>query len=236
MTRGAGCGRVGRLAMTLGLLLLAPGPTVRADDDPAAGADHVPAGTAAPAAAAAAAGGGRDVTVQVTRGEAGLEVEGRCPVDAPATVAWQVLTDYDGIRHFVPSMRESRVTERADGHLLVEQVAVGRMLLFSRRFRTTLLVEEVPPTTIRFEDVLRRDFESYRGEWRIEERPGGVEIVYRVGARPSFSVPDFVARGVFRRTARDLLAQVRAEIERRWAMQGQAAPAGEPVQPGPKGS
>ncbi len=166
------------------------------------------------------------VTVSVTRGPAGLKVDGRCLVRAPVSVAWEVLTDYDGITRFVSSIRESRVAGRSDHHVVVEQVAVGRLLLFRKRFRATLFVEETPPTRIRFEDVLGRDFEDYRGEWRIEERPGGVEIVYRVNARPSFSVPDFVARGLFRRTARELLSQVRSEMERR-AGQGLPAQAGD---------
>src|SRR5262245_11907362 len=172
-------------------------------------------GDAAAAVAEAAAEDADGVVVHVTRGASGLEVDARCVVRAPASIAWAVLTDYDGIDRFVSSMRESRIAGRGDHHVLVEQVAVSRLLLFRRRFHATLFVEEVPPTTIRFEDVLGRDFESYRGEWRIEEQPDGATIVYRVAAQPHTSVPDFLARGLFRRTARDLLAQVRAEIERR---------------------
>lgn len=129
-----------------------------------------------------------------------------------------MLTDYDGIERFVSSMKESRVTRRDDDGILVDQMAVGRVFLFTRRIRTTLRVHEEPPGRIRFEDVLGRDFKSYRGEWRIEERRGAVELVYRLRARPSFSMPDFVMRGLFRATARDLLTEVRTEIERRAAL------------------
>ncbi|HKQ56982.1 MAG TPA: SRPBCC family protein [Candidatus Eisenbacteria bacterium] len=200
-------------ALLLTALLLVPAR-------PAAGSD---------VEAAEAAGAG-DVTVQVTRGAAGLEVEGRCTVVAPVAIVWEVLTDYDGIDRFVSSMRESRVTERDEHHALVEQVAVGRLFLFSRKFQVTLFVEEFPDTTIRFADALGKDFESYVGEWRIEARPEGVGLVYQVGARPSFSIPDFLARGVFRRTARDLLAQVKTEIERRAALEANRVGAPAPVE------
>ena len=171
-----------------------------------------------------------DVSVHVTRSAQGLEVEGRCTVVAPVAVVWDVLTDYDGIDTFVSSMRESRVTGGDEHHALVEQIAVGRLLLFRRTFRVTLFVEEFPDTSIRFTDALGKDFESYQGEWRIAPRDAGVEILYQIAARPSFSVPDFVARGVFRRTVRDLLAQVRSEIEKRAARLdgGGRAPAVEP--------
>ncbi len=223
MTRAAagGSARAARaLVLTVALVAAGP-PTVAADPDPA----QSDASVAIDAVPQNRNGGSDGVTVRVTHGASGLEVEGRCVVHAPVAVVWEVLTDYDGIDGFVSSMRESRVSGRGDHHVLVEQVAVGRLFLFSRRFRVTLFVEETPQTRIRFEDVLRRDFESYRGEWRIEEQADRVEIMYQVGARPSFSAPDFVARGLFKRTAHELLSQVKAEMERRaeHGARGQAA-------------
>lgn len=167
---------------------------------------------------AEAAGRADGIDVRVAGDPAGLEVEGRCRINATGATAWRVLTDYDGIERFVSSMRYSRVTRRDNDGILVDQMAVGRVFLFSRRIRTTLRVHEEPPGRIRFEDVLGRDFKSYRGEWRIEETRGAVEIVYQLQARPTFSMPDFVMRGLFRATARDLLAEVRTEIERRAAL------------------
>lgn len=183
---------------------------------------------ARPDAEAEAAGSRSDVVVHVTRDRGDYVVEGRCRTAASAAAAWAVLTDYDAIERFVPSMRESRVTERTGNHLLVEQIAIGRLFLFSRKVTVVLFVEEEPPGTIRFEDVLRRDFSMYRGEWRIEERDGGREIFYRVTARPSFRVPDMIARGMFARTARELLSEVGAEIARRAAAAPSPAPDAEP--------
>jgi hypothetical protein len=186
----------------------------RADDEPEA--HDEPAGDVDAVEASVAAASPRGgVTVVVTPGPSGIQVEGRCRVEASRADAWEVLTDYDGIDGFVSSMRESRVMERATDHVLVEQVAVGRLFLFSRRMRVVLWVHEQPPSHIQFEDVLRRDFEDYRGDWQVVEHGDEVEIVYRVSARPAFNVPDVVARGVFRRTVRDLVSEVGAEIVRR---------------------
>ena len=153
------------------------------------------------------------VTVVVRRGERGIEVEGRCRLRAMPAAAWAVLTDYEDLERFVSSMRDSRVTARDSGYVLVEQAAVGRVFLFSRRMRTVLKVREEPPARIDFEDVLKRDFASYRGAWRIEDFGNEVEIVYELEARPTFRVPDAVARNAFQRAVRELIGQVGAEIE-----------------------
>jgi ribosome-associated toxin RatA of RatAB toxin-antitoxin module len=156
-----------------------------------------------------------EVIVRVTPGPSGIEVEGRCRMETTRAMAWAVLTDYEGIARFVSSMRESRVTERGPDHVLVEQVAIGRLFLFSKKMRVVLRVREEPPGRIEFEDVLHRDFATYRGEWTVEQRGPDVEIVYRVLARPVFRMPDAVMKGVFRRTVRDLVSEVGVEIQRR---------------------
>jgi ribosome-associated toxin RatA of RatAB toxin-antitoxin module len=198
----------GLSALMLALMLvIVGGAPVGADESDQSGAGEVPA---IPAAA-----GVEGIDVRVSRGPAGIQIEGRCRILASSREAWSVLTDYDGIDRFVSSMRESRIAERRDGEILVDQEAVGGMLFFRRRIHVRLRVHEEPPGRIRFEDVLRRDFTSYQGEWRVEERGDGVEITYRVSARPAFSIPDFLARGAFRRTVRELLSEVRVEMERR---------------------
>lgn len=161
-------------------------------------------------------------TVSVGRGSDGLEVEGRCRVPASRATVWAVLTDYDGIDRFVSSMRESRVTERTGDHLLVEQVATGRILLFKRNLRVVLKIQEQPQNTIRFEDVLHKDFVTYRGSWQIEAHGPEVEIVYRVTARPAFHIPDMLARGMFQGTVKRLLAEVVTEIGRRSELENRA--------------
>jgi carbon monoxide dehydrogenase subunit G len=169
--------------------------------------------TDAPASAASSSRPPVDVTV--SRGPAGLEIDGRCLVQGTGADAWRVLTDYDGISRFVSSMRESHVSSRGPGYLIVDQVAVGRLLLFSKRMHASLRVVEEPPARITFEDVLRRDFQVYQGEWRVEPQAAGTAIVYHVTAQPTFSIPDAIARGMFRKTVRELLSQVAAEIDRR---------------------
>jgi ribosome-associated toxin RatA of RatAB toxin-antitoxin module len=195
-------------ALTLATIGLLAGSMARAQD----GTEMQPAAWTMIENAEAAPGG---VTAHVASGARGIEVEGRFRVAASRAVAWAVLTDYEGIPRFVSSMSESRVTRRAADSVWVEQVAVGRLFFFKRRLRTTLEVHEEPPGLIRFEDVLKKDFERYQGEWRIQESGRQVEVVYHVEARPAASIPDFVARGMFQRTVSQLLSELEREVANR---------------------
>ena len=220
MNRVAACRERG-LSLLLTLLLCAATPTVSKARDAGGGegGDLAPLASS-PADEAAEAGGVEDgIALKLAHGPSGMAIEGRFTTAASPSIVWSVLTDYDSIARFVTSMRSSHVVGRSNDTLFVDQQAVGRLLLFSHRLHTSLRIEEDPQAHIRFEDLLGRDFKSYRGEWRIEpSKSAGATVIYRLQADPSFPIPDMIARGLFRKTARELLSQVRTEIERRAAL------------------
>ena len=139
---------------------------------------------------------------------------------APVTnaVAWEVLTDYDGISHFVRSVRASRLERRADGRLLLHQDAVGGVFLVRRHMKVVLAIREDPPREIAFRDVLGKDFRSYVGAWRLAADSTGTRVVYELEAEPRGAMERAFCRGVLRKTARDLLVEVWAEMIHRAAV------------------
>ncbi len=154
--------------------------------------------------------------VRLSRGkDKSYDVEGAFLVKAPSSVVWEVLTDYEHIPDFVDSMRRSRVLDgRPDGSALVEQEAVGGVFLFSRAVKVLLQVTRATDH-LTFRDVDGADFRSYSGSWETRQTPDGVQVVYRLRARPRFFAPSFLMRSGMDRGARELLAQVRDEILRR---------------------
>ncbi|HVE13430.1 MAG TPA: SRPBCC family protein [Elusimicrobiota bacterium] len=156
------------------------------------------------------------VSVEQT-GPRTCRIEGRFSVEASSRTAWQVLTDYEGLPRFVSSMRVSRIAQRRPGGVLLEQEAVAKAYLLSRSVSVLLDVREDPERGLAFEDVSHRDFEFYRGRWRIEGGGAALSVRYELEARRKFAAPGFVARGAFRKNAEALLRQVRAEIARRAA-------------------
>src|ERR1700687_93399 len=148
-------------------------------------------------------------------GNSTMRLEGRFTTAAPRATAWSVLTDYDHISAFVASMRSSRVKAHGDGFLLVEQETAARILLFHRTMRVLLNVREQPRQSIAFADVSKASFERYEGSWTLQDTPGGTQVIYQLTAKSGFV--GFVARGPSQRMVRELLEQVRAEIDRRAA-------------------
>ncbi|HET9328038.1 MAG TPA: SRPBCC family protein [Candidatus Eisenbacteria bacterium] len=160
-----------------------------------------------------------DVTVELDDSTRACGVQGSFIVPVSAVVAWVVLTDYDHIAGFVTSMVSSRAERRSDGSLRVHQVATGSVMagVVRRRVHVELDTREEPPRRIAFTDVLGKDFSSYVGEWLIVPMPdtGAVYVTYRLTAEPHGAIARAFCRGALRKTTRELLEQVRAEMLRR---------------------
>lgn len=143
-------------------------------------------------------------------------VAARFDVPEPATVVHEVLTDYANIPRFMPDVRTSRIVERGPGYARVEQEAVSKFMLFSRRVHLVLDVED-SPGVIRFRDRCNRSFAQYEGEWTIDSDGGNTEVGYELTARPAFRVPDFVLRKLLERDAAAMIERLRDEISGRAA-------------------
>lgn len=62
-----------------------------------------------------------EIEVDVSRHDEVIAVHARLAVPVPARLAFAVLTDYDHMRQFLPSLTESRIVERSPTRLLVAQ-------------------------------------------------------------------------------------------------------------------
>jgi hypothetical protein len=121
----------------------------------------------------------------------------------------------------MPDVRRSRIVDSADGRLVVEQEAIAKFMMFSKRIH---LVLEVQPeaTSIRFRDRCGESFALYEGSWEIRDEDGGAVIGYRLQARPSFNVPESVLKRLLQRDARAMIARLQAEIAARAGVTGAA--------------
>ncbi len=156
-----------------------------------------------------------EVVLEDVRGS--CSVRGSFAAPVPGTVAWEVLTDYEGIGQFVRSVRASRLERGSDGQILLRQDAVSGVFLLRRKMQVLLELHEDSARRIGFRDVLGKDFRSYVGEWRISADSAGTQVDYELEAEPKAAVVRAFCRGVLRNTAEDLLTEVRAEMMRRAA-------------------
>ena len=135
-------------------------------------------------------------------------------VPEPASVVVAVLTDYEEIPRFMPDVRTSNVLERGEGLTVVEQEAVARLMMFSKRIYLVLEIHETSGT-IRFRDRCGKSFARYEGAWTITERDGGAAIAYELTAAPSFDVPEFLLKRLLKRDAVQMIERLQTEIAAR---------------------
>ena len=155
-------------------------------------------------------------TVSVREERGVYSVTGRFEVPQPSTVVLAVLTDYEDIPRFMPDINTSVVLERADGRAIVQQEAVSRVLLFSKRVHLVLEINE-GADTLRFNDRCGRSFARYEGAWRLFDRNGATEVLYELVAQPSFDVPEFVLKRVLKRNSEQMIEQLQREVAARSA-------------------
>ena len=159
-------------------------------------------------------GGVSDVRVDEAGGT--YSVSATFLVSERAAVAQAVLTDYEGIPRFMPNVRTSRILQRHGTRVVVEQEAVARLLMFSRRIHLVLEIDE-EPGSVRFRDRCGRSFAVYEGMWTITPREAAVTIGYELTARPNFDVPEFVLKRLLRRDAQQMIERLQAEMTARAA-------------------
>jgi hypothetical protein len=162
----------------------------------------------------AASGPGLAPEIAVTEEQGVYRVRARFEVPQSPAVALAVLKDYEHIPRFMPDMRLSVVRERNGAHVVVEQEAQAKMMMFSRRVHLVLDIHE-ETDALRFTDVSGRSFSHYAGEWHVAPLAAGSTLSYELTARPAFSVPGFVLSRLLKRDATQMIERLRDEIAAR---------------------
>jgi ribosome-associated toxin RatA of RatAB toxin-antitoxin module len=137
-------------------------------------------------------------------------------VAAGATIAWQVISDYNRLAEFVPDLRISRVVSAPGEPLLVEQGGEAGFLIFRFSINVVLEISEFAPQRLAFR-AIRGNMRSMRGEWRIGTAASGIVLEYFAELEPAFWVPPLLGPAVMRRDIAAQIGGVVREIERRQA-------------------
>jgi len=164
--------------------------------------------------APAAAGAQADPAVSVSEAGGVYSVTASFTVPEETRFVLAALTDYADIPRFMPEVRSSTIIERSDDRVVVEQEAVARFLMFSRKVHLVLEVQQ-EGNTIRFRDRCGRSFARYEGAWVAAERDGRTAITYRLQAQPSFDVPEFLLKRLLKRDAQQMIERLKIEIAAR---------------------
>jgi ribosome-associated toxin RatA of RatAB toxin-antitoxin module len=166
---------------------------------------------AVPAAALAA----EDLRVSAKRAEGGVQVRAEVLLDAPASIVWQALTDYERLPAFIPGIAKSVVRERRGNRVILEQSGDARFFLFTFPVEVTYEVVETPESSVTCRS-LSGNLKRMSGRYDIEPTgSGAVRLRYAGFVDPDFNVPDVLEAAALRAMVEEQFAALVAEIERR---------------------
>lgn len=164
-------------------------------------------------AVASVAGASGGVHVDVARAvDKSYVVDAAFDVDAPAETVWAVLTDYEGIGDFVSSIRQSTITRREPGRVILEQHGVGKAWIVSVPMHVVLEVREHDRRVLAFRDLCGKSFSTYEGKWELTQIDGRTRVTYALKADPNGRQPAMLARPAIKGSVQKLLDEVREEI------------------------
>jgi len=123
-----------------------------------------------------------DVKVQskvVGRGQ--RQLTATIPIPHTPKQIWPILTDYEGLADFVPSLVSSQKLAHPEGGIRVEQVGTERLLRLNFSARVVLDITESFPEQIRFQ-MVEGDFRDFSGCWQLNPNSDlpGTELCYNL--------------------------------------------------------
>ncbi|MEI6720024.1 MAG: SRPBCC family protein [Betaproteobacteria bacterium] len=168
---------------------------------------------------AATARAAEDLSVEAARKGAFVEVKARATIDAPLSVIWTALTDYEKLPEFVPGLKKSRVASRNGSTVVVEQSGEARFLMFSFPVDVVLEAVEKPQSSIRVR-ALSGTLRYLEGGYDVEAEPDSGKFILRwVGTiAPDVSLPPLFGEVVMRMSIEDQFTGMVREIDRREAL------------------
>lgn len=142
----------------------------------------------------------------------------RATVDAPLSIIWATLTDYERLPEFIPGMKKSRIVRRSGSTTIIEQRGEARFLVFSFPIDVMLEAVEIPPSSLRVR-ALSGTLRYLEGGYQVEPQPDGQKFtLYWEGTlAPDVSLPPLFGEIVMRMSIEDQFTGMVREIERREA-------------------
>ena len=125
-----------------------------------------------------------------------------------------VLTDYDNLKNFIPSIIESRLLkDKGDEKIIIQTVRTG-IFLFKKTSHLKLKVKEEYCKHIYFEQI-SGNFKVYKGEWILgySQEAQGTFLTFKAEVKPDFFAPLFIIRHIQKRDLPVILEAIKRRVE-----------------------
>ena len=145
-------------------------------------------------------------------------IRGEVYIPASYERVWNVLTDYDNLKSFIPNMVESSLISDSGRVKIIFQKGRSRYFIFSKTVAVKLRVEEEEPEGFVFE-LEEGPFHLYQGSWTLTANDhSGILLTYQAIVKPDFFSPRFLIkramRNEFRRSLNAILGETRRQTQR----------------------
>lgn len=109
-------------------------------------------------------------------------------IPQPVERVWQVITDYEKLADFIPSLTTSKLIPNSEGCTRLEQVGAQCFLRVKFCARVVLDMSESFPHEVGF--LMREgDFKRFEGAWRLEPTEKGTKLSYELLVKAPAAMP-----------------------------------------------
>ncbi|MEL7050322.1 MAG: SRPBCC family protein [Cyanobacteria bacterium J06588_5] len=111
-------------------------------------------------------------------------------IPQPVEQVWQVITDYEKLSDFIPSLTSSKLISNSEGRIRLEQIGAQCFLKIKFCARVVLDMTENFPNKVSF-CMKEGDFKQFEGAWYLEptEDQGATVLSYDLLVKPPLAMP-----------------------------------------------
>ncbi|MEO1623089.1 MAG: SRPBCC family protein [Cyanobacteria bacterium J06632_3] len=111
-------------------------------------------------------------------------------IPQPVDEVWNVITDYDHLADFIPSLTKSKVLDQSDGRIRLEQIGAQCFLKIKFCARVVLEMTESFPHKVGF-SMQEGDFKQFEGAWHLQslEDKQATLLSYDLFVKPPKAMP-----------------------------------------------
>ncbi|TLU82507.1 MAG: cyclase [Chlorobium sp.] len=156
-----------------------------------------------------------EVIVALSNLENGVTgVEGQIYIAAPPKKVWEVITDYNNHKNFVPNIIDSGIISDNGTEKVMFEKGKTRMFIFQKEVYIKMKVWGENLTRLCFQQITG-DFKVYQGEWLLVDYPqgAGTFLTYKAEVKPDFYAPQFAVRNVQNRDCPLMLSAMKKQAE-----------------------
>ncbi|MEI6846788.1 MAG: SRPBCC family protein [Chlorobiaceae bacterium] len=141
-------------------------------------------------------------------------VNGAIYIAASPQRVWEVITDYDHHKNFVPNVLDSgTISDNGVEKVMFEKGRSG-IFFFQKTVNIKMKVWGELFKRLNFEQITG-DFKVYRGEWLLADYPKGLGtfLTYKAQVKPDFFAPQAAVKSVQRRDCPQMLVAMKNRAE-----------------------